>query len=801
MVSSVRMPLSYGPGRNARRAAVPCATQRAPRAASTISGPRRAAGPGIIALRLCSSPPPFTPSLDGFRLLDPRPDAHEARLLEQRAWIHAYGGAGRARMHATHVREAVAEVALDGVTRRHGVRGIVPALGFGRPDARGLQQAEALQPAALALLVLGNGVGTEELTVGNRRLLAGLSGVELARLDHRDVVVRAGDGAGPAAHAQIVLDEDLALGAPLDRGRRTGEHAQRVVAMPAGARHQILAELHPAADEAALAVQRLARLHAEVALDAQLEVHHEQRIGLDVALAPFPEVLGELGRHVLGRFLSPGGDLPDPSLDLGMLAAQLGEIRAGDLDDLRLARRDDARPERLPLEQRHLAEELAGAQVRQHALRTAVGPRDLRKPVTHDVERVAHRSLLRDREPGLVEEQDLRAIHQLGDEGRRHPLEQVELRRHHAPRLLLVAGRQQRACRRVVLDVPDLMARHMEDRGLADGDQRGGARQGALRLDQAEEIPRPIARDDQRRAVVLWRAGVDRPAEQEAERELVLPRLADRLAGAEVLDVQPVLAGVPGEEGSPVLLAERPEERRPRQHGPQRLGRGPALGERRNGRHVRDRGLGHPAELARDLDAQPRGAEADLVAVPQDGRGHADRGIADEDRIEARLVVDDEAGRRARDDGVPPGHGTVTKHHLTRGVPADEDRLAPGGHRSRVLRGLHDHEADLRPLLLRALARLDLELYPQRGSADTQLVARAEDRARDPAVEAAEEGAVGAAQILGHPVSAHATDHEVPPRDGLGVGARVAGCRAPYRDLAGAEGAATETLDPQSQHP
>jgi len=187
--------------------------------------------------------------------------------------------------------------------------------------------------------------------------------------------------------------------------------------------------------------------------------------------------------------------------------------------------------------------------------------------------------------------------------------------------------------------------------------------------------------------------------------------------------------------------------------------------------------------------------------VPQDGRGHADRGIADEDRIEARLVVDDEAGGRARDDGVPPGDGTVTQYHLTRGVPADEDRLAAGGHRSRVLRGLHDHEADLRPLLLRALARLDLELYPQRGSADTQLVARAEDRARDPAVEAAEEGAVGAAQILGHPVSAHATDHEVPPRDGLVVDAQVAGCRAPYRDLAGAEGAATETLDPQSQHP
>src|SRR5438552_11626355 len=133
MVSSVRMPLSYGPGRNASRAAVPCATQRAPRAASTISGPRRAAGPGIIALRLCSSPPPFTPSLDGFRLLDPRPDAHETRLLEQRARIHAHGRAGRARMHAAHVGKAVAEVALDGVARRLWGRESVLDRGIGRP--------------------------------------------------------------------------------------------------------------------------------------------------------------------------------------------------------------------------------------------------------------------------------------------------------------------------------------------------------------------------------------------------------------------------------------------------------------------------------------------------------------------------------------------------------------------------------------------------------------------------------------------------------------------------------------------
>src|SRR5438876_799258 len=156
---------------------------------------------------------------------------------------------------------------------------------------------------------------------------------------------------------------------------------------------------------------------------------------------------------------------------------------------------------------------------------------------------------------------------------------------------------------------------------------------------------------------------------------------------------------------------------------------------------------------------------------------------------------------------VSPGRKYSTCNPSSRAYP---ERKAPqssspnarqSGVRARGRRGLHDHEADLRPLLLRALARLDLELYPQRGSADTQLVARVEDRARDPAVEAAEEGAVGAAQILGHPVSAHATDHEVPPRDGLVVDAQVAGCRAPYRDLAGAEGAATETLDPQSQHP
>src|SRR5208282_6274758 len=101
--------------------------------------------------------------------------------------------------------------------------------------------------------------------------LFGLCAVELGRLDHRDIVVRARDRAVTASDTHVVLEVDFALQPAFDRAGRATVHAFGVVAMAAGRGHQVFAHRNSRADEPAFAVQRLAGFHATVAFDAQVQ--------------------------------------------------------------------------------------------------------------------------------------------------------------------------------------------------------------------------------------------------------------------------------------------------------------------------------------------------------------------------------------------------------------------------------------------------------------------------------------------------------------------------------------------------
>src|SRR5690242_21709761 len=96
-----------------------------------------------------------------------------------------------------------------------------------------------------------------------------LRAVKRWRVDHRDIVVGASDRAIAASDTHVVLEVDLTLWTPLNRARWATVHAARIVTMAAGAGHQILADLNAIANEAALAMQRLASLDAIVTFDGR----------------------------------------------------------------------------------------------------------------------------------------------------------------------------------------------------------------------------------------------------------------------------------------------------------------------------------------------------------------------------------------------------------------------------------------------------------------------------------------------------------------------------------------------------
>src|SRR6185312_14597274 len=136
--------------------------------------------------------------------------------------------AGRAVVHATHEGQAVAQITFDWKGYRHM---LVIAPGPHRDRlalARDTRKAEKPpEQPFLADVVRRNRVRPKEVGFVHDTGLARLRLIESRRIDHRDIVVRACDGAVAAADAHIVLKVDLTLGTTLDCARRTTVHATR----------------------------------------------------------------------------------------------------------------------------------------------------------------------------------------------------------------------------------------------------------------------------------------------------------------------------------------------------------------------------------------------------------------------------------------------------------------------------------------------------------------------------------------------------------------------------------------------
>src|SRR5207245_2565279 len=133
--------------------------------------------------------------------------------------------------------------------------------------------------------------------------------------------------------------------------------------------NEIFAHLNTVANETALAVQRLTGAHAVVAFDAQVEIHNEQRIGLQEAkLAAFLEQIRYLLSDSTLLFVAFGDDLAHLHLHVREMPAQVEKVGALDFDELAFPGGEYAGPTHIGLEQRHLAEIFTGAQVRDHPL-------------------------------------------------------------------------------------------------------------------------------------------------------------------------------------------------------------------------------------------------------------------------------------------------------------------------------------------------------------------------------------------------------------------------------------------------
>src|SRR5216683_2094085 len=275
-----------------------------------------------------------------------RADAYRAGLLEQFRRVDPDRRPGWAAMNASHERQPVAQIALYGKRRGYVLRTIGSSdgnrLAFAPPLAPAAEQP--LQKPRFADIVRRHRVGPEEIRVAHRMALARLRPVERRRVDHRDIVVRTRDCAVAASDAHVVLEIDFALGTPLDRAGRAAVHALRIVAMAARAGDEVLADLDAVADQAALAVQRLARLDTLVALDAQVQVHHQQRIGLDHAQLPASfEQLRNFGCDFLRLLVAPLDMLPHRFFDLRVVPAKGKKLLRRNLDQLALPRRQNAR--------------------------------------------------------------------------------------------------------------------------------------------------------------------------------------------------------------------------------------------------------------------------------------------------------------------------------------------------------------------------------------------------------------------------------------------------------------------------
>src|SRR5215469_15704369 len=240
------------------------------------------------------------------RLAYVRLGADRVELLEQLGGFDPDSGSGGTAMDASHEGQPIAQIALDRKARRDMA---VPFLRRGvRLTLLPPTQQPLEQPSGGA--VRGHRVGPEKTASAGDRTLARLRLIEGGSIDHGDVIERAGDRAVAASNALIVLKVDFPLWPAANCPGRARVHAFGIVAMAAGAGHQVLANLDTVADEPAAPVQRLAGAHAVVALDAAVEVHYQQRFGLDYPqLAAFLQQVRQLRSDTVFLLLLARDDL------------------------------------------------------------------------------------------------------------------------------------------------------------------------------------------------------------------------------------------------------------------------------------------------------------------------------------------------------------------------------------------------------------------------------------------------------------------------------------------------------------
>ena len=195
----------------------------------------------------------------------------------------------------------------------------------------------------------GDRIRAKEVTADLRRL-ARLRLVEGRRIDHRDVVEGTRDRAVAASDAH---DRTESRFRPSGR-RLTAPVGQAFMHLGSSQWRQALgtrylpiwtplriSRLRPCSDSQAL--------HAVVALDAQVEVHHQQRVGLDHAeLAAFLEQVGQLRGDGAFLLLRRAITSRIALLSLRVAPAQREEVLAVDLDQLALAGGQHAGPRRRP---------------------------------------------------------------------------------------------------------------------------------------------------------------------------------------------------------------------------------------------------------------------------------------------------------------------------------------------------------------------------------------------------------------------------------------------------------------------
>src|SRR5439155_18170558 len=224
---------------------------------------------------------------------------------------------------------------------------------------------------------------------------------------HVDIPVRAVLGTDSAANTPV-LDLDLDGFAPPNGPHRTSDHAQRVPALTAGGRHQVLVVAQAFAHETGDAVVGISTgLHTQIAAGAAVEIEEEEALCLH---QPLLEELFDIDvgreRLLLAALLtSAGGLLGELASDRRVALEHQVEVIRADPDQLDVIDRRAGGVARLAAEQGRLTDEVATAVVREHQVASLEVLAHLPEPEAHQIEAVGRLSLPTDHLPGCERHQ------------------------------------------------------------------------------------------------------------------------------------------------------------------------------------------------------------------------------------------------------------------------------------------------------------------------------------------------------------------------------------------------------------